>query len=642
MDASGFVTGAIVGKLLLDTKQWSASIAGVAADQKKVKGWGDQISGAFKVASRVITGAATIAAATIGGMVLRTVKLGDEIAKLSKKTGISAETLSSFRLAADHGGASIETLAVGLRTLARSMDEAVTNKGSKAAKVFEELGIKVTDDTGKFRKLDDVLYDLADWIAKTDDSTRKLVVSQELLGRAGMSLIPVFEGGSEGLKREREEAERLGQVFSKEDAVACEYLQDRLTDLKKQFEGIGVHIAMTFIPTLGQLAKKLSESIDVRAVAKTVAVTVVDIVRVMGMSVFGLTQIFQGLKASLFAIMEFLTGALIRWTKIVLAVNSLTKVLGGPFKKEHQDLLDRLKFLTELQDEFNKLKEGEIDVMTDANVIYEGFLKLLDEIKIAAINAEPAVKAVGKAAKEIIVPTPLPPGRTPVPLPEGKPEEGVKAYENQWKESYYNIIRWGQYFNSEMDKIFSGLYNNQMMRLEAEYNVRRQAIEDNITDEGARSAAINSLDEEMSRRKLDIMRKEAKAQKLSAVFSIIVNTASAIVEALPNIVLAVFVGALGAAQLAITLATPLPSYGVGGRVEETGPAIVHRGEYITPAAEAGGARVQLVFAPVFNISTLDPMTTRDVVREKIGPELLDMLNARLLQSEFRRALGVRT
>lgn len=58
------------------------------------------------------------------------------------------------------------------------------------------------------------------------------------------------------------------------------------------------------------------------------------------------------------------------------------------------------------------------------------------------------------------------------------------------------------------------------------------------------------------------------------------------------------------------------------------------------ALEAVGGRVQLNFAPIFNISSLDPQTTRDVVREEIAPELLEMLRNKLLLPEFQIALGV--
>jgi len=61
-----------------------------------------------------------------------------------------------------------------------------------------------------------------------------------------------------------------------------------------------------------------------------------------------------------------------------------------------------------------------------------------------------------------------------------------------------------------------------------------------------------------------------------ALLSAVVNTAAAIVKALPNVILAAAVGILGAAQIAIIAATPLPPLKEGGIVMK--PTAVLAGE----------------------------------------------------------------
>lgn len=73
-----------------------------------------------------------------------------------------------------------------------------------------------------------------------------------------------------------------------------------------------------------------------------------------------------------------------------------------------------------------------------------------------------------------------------------------------------------------------------------------------------------NFDIEYEKKKIEMQRKAAIREKALNVFSAIINTASAIAEALPNIPLSVIAGGAGAAQIAAILATPLPSMSSSG------------------------------------------------------------------------------
>src|SRR5690606_23798268 len=66
---------------------------------------------------------------------------------------------------------------------------------------------------------------------------------------------------------------------------------------------------------------------------------------------------------------------------------------------------------------------------------------------------------------------------------------------------------------------------------------------------------------ERRQRHLDMDR--ARFEKAAGIAKIIIDTATAVTQALPNIPLSILVGALGAAQLATAIATPIPKYEVG-------------------------------------------------------------------------------
>lgn len=115
---------------------------------------------------------------------------------------------------------------------------------------------------------------------------------------------------------------------------------------------------------------------------------------------------------------------------------------------------------------------------------------------------------------------------------------------------------------------------------EEEIELRRiNAIEDQAVREQELANLETRLDEqraeqdqEFDRRRREIERRQARRQRLLSLFEIGVNTASAIVEALPNIPLSIAVGALGLAQAAVVASTPLPALAQGGFF--SGPALI--------------------------------------------------------------------
>lgn len=104
-----------------------------------------------------------------------------------------------------------------------------------------------------------------------------------------------------------------------------------------------------------------------------------------------------------------------------------------------------------------------------------------------------------------------------------------------------------------------------------------------ILSEEQYSKKKKEIDEETNAKEREMKRKQAESDKLSQMFQTVINTASAVVEALPNIPLSVFVGAMGAVQLGLIAATPIPEFAQGGFIpqgpshKEGGISLVSRG-----------------------------------------------------------------
>lgn len=120
-------------------------------------------------------------------------------------------------------------------------------------------------------------------------------------------------------------------------------------------------------------------------------------------------------------------------------------------------------------------------------------------------------------------------------------------------------------YDKEIERIEALEENGAISTEEAE--VRKRVAED-------KTAAKNA---ELEKKKAALQEKQAKWNKANSIIQAGIFTALAITEALPNLVLAALVGAMGAAQVALIAAQPIPKYAKGTKDHPGGLAIVGDG-----------------------------------------------------------------
>jgi len=121
---------------------------------------------------------------------------------------------------------------------------------------------------------------------------------------------------------------------------------------------------------------------------------------------------------------------------------------------------------------------------------------------------------------------------------------------------------------SAWSQISSQNIANETARLDAYYGKERDLINGSMMSQQAKQKALQKLDAESDKKRRVLMRKQAKDNKTASLISAIIAGAVAVVQALTipgaGIALAVIVGALAAAQIALIAATPLPELAEGG------------------------------------------------------------------------------
>ena len=214
-----------------------------------------RIGGAYTGLVSPITGAVaaiTAATAKLAADFKGAIDTGDQLNKLSQKTGIAVEKLSELAYAGDLADVNLESLATGVKKLSVNMAEAATNTNSKAAEAFKALGIAVKDANGNLRSSDEVMADIADRFANMKDGAGKTALAIAILGKAGADLIPFFNMGSRGMAEMADEAKKLGLVMTGETAKAAEEFNDNMRKLTLSSSALGRSIAADLLPEMAR------------------------------------------------------------------------------------------------------------------------------------------------------------------------------------------------------------------------------------------------------------------------------------------------------------------------------------------------------------------------------------------------------
>lgn len=311
MNAGGFLAGSIVAKMFLDASGWKASVDQIKKDEVTLKNSAQKIGQSFTLAFKVAAAAATATIGTLGLIVKKTADAGDAFNDMSKRVGISVEQLSAYDLLAKKTGTSMEGLGVAFRGLSSRMLDA--SRGLEAQKqTFDELGIKITDGSGKLRSMNDVLLDVADRFSRMEDGTKKAAYAQDLFGRSGMELIPMLNEGRAAILANIDAARRLGLVWSTEDARAADNFNDSLAELTGGIRGISNDIGKALIPVFTTLVQAGTEAVaNIRKHLATLAAdgslhewaiglakTFVTSFKIIAKSVEGLALLFPSIKAA--------------------------------------------------------------------------------------------------------------------------------------------------------------------------------------------------------------------------------------------------------------------------------------------------------------------------------------------------------
>jgi len=364
----------------------SKLVRGLRRAEKRLKAFGDRIRNfGLKIA-----GLGTAMLTPMLGAAKAFSSMGDQVAKMAKRTGLSVEALSELRFVASQTGTEFESLEMGFRRMQRSIYDA--GRGLSTAKdALADLGLRFEDLDGLSPEEQFKL--LGEAISRIEDPTKKAAIAMTLFGRTGTNLLPMFARGAKGIEELQEEARRLGLTMSTEDAKAAEDFTDALDKLWKVVKMGVFRVGAALAPVLQRLtdtitgvATKISAWIDQNRQLIVTVMQVATAILAGGLALAALGTVISGLGSALGVLITVVTGVATVFKLLAGVIAFLLSPIGlviaavaalGAYLVYATGMGG--KALTWLGEKFNVLKE-------DALTAYQGIADALaaGDISLAA------------------------------------------------------------------------------------------------------------------------------------------------------------------------------------------------------------------------------------------------------------------
>ena len=184
-----------------------------------------------------------------------TAAYGDEVDKMSQKLGLSTDAYQSFDYVLKVAGTDMASMTTGMKTLTNKLDDA-KNGGEDAQAMFAALGISMDELATMSRE--DLFKSTIEGFQSMEDSTERAALANDLFGKSGQNLAPLFNMTTEEMDELLEKTQEYGMVMSEEEVKNAAAYTDAMTTLKGTMTGLKNSLMSQFMPGLTQVIEGLS------------------------------------------------------------------------------------------------------------------------------------------------------------------------------------------------------------------------------------------------------------------------------------------------------------------------------------------------------------------------------------------------
>lgn len=199
--------------------------------------------------------------------------------------------------------------------------------------------------------------------------------------------------------------------------------------------------------------------------------------------------------------------------------------------------LEELKLKTELYEKLKALNQLEISDLEEKKRAQEDYLNLLKDTYNGFIEEFSSNTGFGKLLDIV--------------------GGGLDKFKDDAKATALVV-------SEAFQEAFNTISNASQANFDAEYTRLEMQKENSLRFAGDSATAREEIERQAEEKRKAIARREAEAQKRLAIFNTVIDTAQAVVSALPNIPLSVAIGVIGAAQIALIASQQIPQFWMGG------------------------------------------------------------------------------
>lgn len=213
-----------------------------------------------------VAGAAAFGAAAVA-IANGLLDLADRVEKLgqqAQKLGTSFEFVQVLEEAANRSGSSIDAVGASFTKFLNKLDEA-KGGGDKAVAAFERIGISAEELSSL--SPEQIYQEVAAALTEIEDPAARAAAATDLLGKAGLELLPTFQAVAES----RQDLERYFAVLSDVDKIRLDGFDSSVEKLGTATKGLGQSLLLPFVGLGDGIAKGSAEFVGgITAIVKPI------------------------------------------------------------------------------------------------------------------------------------------------------------------------------------------------------------------------------------------------------------------------------------------------------------------------------------------------------------------------------------
>ena len=249
----------VFGEVKIDDKGALKTLDKSESKAKKLsKGFGDTAKSVGKFG----LGFGAMAAAVGGGlfaMANKSTEALDRVDKLSQKLGMTTKGFQEWDYVLSQNGATVDSMKIGMQTLAKRMLEAEGGAG-KGAEAFDRLGLSATDVNGNLKTQEEMFNEAVIALQGVEDQTLKASLSNDIFAGSSKELAPLLNQSAEATENLKNKAQDLGMVQSEEAIKAGAEFQDNLDTTKRMLGAVATKLGTKLLPMFNKLLKWITDN----------------------------------------------------------------------------------------------------------------------------------------------------------------------------------------------------------------------------------------------------------------------------------------------------------------------------------------------------------------------------------------------